>query len=140
MDPALMTPIAYMPKDRVTWYAEGTYKVRIGTVVAVAEGPDGPIARVLADALPFEHRDKKHTTFVLCSALSLLPPEPDSQRDAAFAALRAIYVEMTRARSGGDEWASEFLVESWPHLVPGSLRASLDIGPDETEDGTDAGA
>lgn len=136
MDPALMTPIAYVPGDRVTWYADGIPQVRIGTVVAVAESPDGPLARILGDALPWEARHAKHTTHVLCSRLSLLPPEPDSERDQAFAALRAIYAEFIRYRSGGDEWASEFLGESWSHLVPASLRALLDIGPDETEDET----
>jgi hypothetical protein len=45
-------------------------------------------------------------------------------------ALRGIYQYMADARSGGDEWAAEFLTEEWPHLVRKGGRAAPDIDDD----------
>lgn len=54
----------------------------------------------------------------------------DRMRRAMGGALTAIYAHMVEANRGGDEWAAEFLVEDWPHLVPEEVRAQLGIDND----------
>lgn len=56
-------------------------------------------------------------------------PEADTI-DALSAALTAVYTCMVEARRSGDEWASEFLVEDWSHLVPEAVQRLLGIAED----------
>jgi hypothetical protein len=135
MDSALSEPITFLPGDRVSWAVSGpTNRVRTGTVIAVAPTPDGDLAKVEEDAPADDFKHRTHVTNVECARLALIPNGRDAERDQAFQALRDIHAEMIRCRSMGDEWASEFLAETWAGLVPAGLRALLDIGPDETDD------
>lgn len=56
-------------------------------------------------------------------------PEADTVK-ALGSALRAVHGRMLEAIRSGDEWASEFMAEDWPYLVPESVRVFLGIGED----------
>lgn len=46
-------------------------------------------------------------------------------------ALRAIHERLIYARREGAEWASEFLTEEWPDLVPENVRAMLGLDDED---------
>ena len=50
--------------------------------------------------------------------------------DALGSALRAVHARLNEAYRSGDEWAAEFMIEDWPHLVPESVGLFLGIGED----------
>jgi hypothetical protein len=50
--------------------------------------------------------------------------------DALGSALIAVHTCMQEARRSGDEWAAEFLVEDWSHLVPEAVQRLLGIAED----------
>lgn len=46
-------------------------------------------------------------------------------------AIRAIHERLSYAHREGAEWASEFLVEEWPDLVPENVRAMLGLDDED---------
>lgn len=49
-------------------------------------------------------------------------PEPE---DPALAALRAVFADLDSTGRAGDEWAYEWIIETWPALVPAEVRRAV---------------
>jgi hypothetical protein len=102
-------------------------------LLAVMEGRTSDACRIIAGMTDSERAvfsRQLSTLAVLTEPGQSLTLTTDATTSDAGDALRGIYGRLAECRSGGDEWASEFLAEDWDYLVPEDLRRSLGIDDD----------
>lgn len=55
----------------------------------------------------------------------VFPPENDLTLDKVLGALKAVFNDLDSTGRAGDEWAYEWIHESWPQLVPLVVRQAV---------------
>jgi hypothetical protein len=55
----------------------------------------------------------------------VFPPEDQLTFDKVLAALRAVFEDLDSTGRAGDEWAYEWIHETWPVLVPAVVRRAV---------------
>jgi len=55
----------------------------------------------------------------------MVNPNPDADEASALEALKAVFEDLDSTGRAGDEWAYEWIHETWPQLVPRDLRIAV---------------
>lgn len=128
--------------DRVAWCVGASDHVRTGTIVAVASNHLGAQARIKDDQVGpprprgIRRRRVHQDTFsnVRVRDLTLMPASRDDYNTQQLAILEGALTGVFNALkdvAGSDENAHTFLTDTWPQVVPATVRERLGLEPDE---------